>query len=120
MEAAIDEVEGYQFVDNTALPKVSFIQIPSSIIMRWFRDGHIGPKGDISYKKFYRIFQAENDITRISIDLIDGNRLNGTHGITCKAARLYCGHGSNGVRFRIRDCYIPPYNIGVAYDVHAD
>ena len=75
VESAIDEVEGYQFVDNTSLPKVSFIQIPSGVIMRWFRDGHIGPTGAISYDKFYRILQAESDIIRLRVDLVDGSVL---------------------------------------------
>ena len=72
VESAIEEVEGYQFVDNTNLPKVSFIQMPSGVIMRWFRDGLIGPSGAISYTKFYRILQQECEIVRIRVDLVTG------------------------------------------------
>jgi len=69
---AIRSVVAYNFVDNTALPEISFIQRPSGAIMEWFKDGHIGKTGTISYEKFYEIL-GPVEVVRVS--LATGERL---------------------------------------------
>jgi hypothetical protein len=69
---AIKAVVAYNFVDNTKLPEISFIQLPSSIVMEWFKDGHIGKTGQITYNKFYEIL---GPIELVNVSLLTGERL---------------------------------------------
>ena len=70
--SAIRAVVAFNFVDNTQLPMISFIQVPSGVVMEWFKDGHIGKTGHISYAKFYQVL-GETEIIRVS--LLTGDRL---------------------------------------------
>ena len=70
--SAIRAVVAFNFVDNTRLPELSFIQLPSGVVMEWFKDGHISKTGHIGYLKFYQILGA-TEIVRVS--LLTGDRL---------------------------------------------
>jgi hypothetical protein len=63
---AIERVVAYNFVDNTDLPTLSFIQVPSGIIMKWFKEGYIGKKGTISHRKFYQVL-GPTPIVQVSL-----------------------------------------------------
>ena len=69
---AIRSVVAYNFVDNTKLPIISLIQIPSVVIMEWYVAGIIGKNGTISYKKFYETL-GETDVRKVN--LLTGERL---------------------------------------------
>jgi hypothetical protein len=69
---AIKAVVAYNFVDNTQLPELSFIQLPSGVIMAWFKDGHIGQTGQISYRKFYDVLGPTEVI---NVSLLTGEHL---------------------------------------------
>ena len=52
---AISSVVAYNFVDNTKLPELSFIQVSSGELMKWFKDGKLNKNGTIPYNKFYTL-----------------------------------------------------------------